>query len=144
MYAFLQPIHSFLPYLILPLLIICVLVFFIKLIAKKNFSKMDKVLAVISLSLVHLQFVLGLVLYFVSPIAKMARQSGEMMENPNDRLYALEHPLTMIVAVILISVGYSKAKKAELPKVKFRWLAIFYLIGLVLILSRIPYNAWVS
>ena len=58
------------------------------------------------------------------------------------RLYMLEHPLTMIIAVVLITVGYSRTKKLEDNRKKFFSIWLFYLIGLALILLRIPWSEW--
>lgn len=64
------------------------------------------------------------------------------MKEPLQRLYVLEHPLTMIIAVVLITVGYARAKRLQDDKKRFRSIAIFYSLALILILSRIPWNAW--
>ena len=67
---------------------------------------------------------------------------GEIMKNSNLRLYLVEHPLIMIISIILITVGYSKHKKKLSSTKKFRMIAIFYALALILMLSRIPWNAW--
>ena len=58
------------------------------------------------------------------------------------RLYMLEHPLTMIIAIILITVGYSKAKKKGDNATRYKTILIYYGLGLFLILLRIPWSAW--
>ena len=67
---------------------------------------------------------------------------GEIMKDSNLRLYAIEHPFINIVAVILITIGFSKHKKATTSTGKFKSIAILYTIGLLLILSRIPWSNW--
>jgi hypothetical protein len=57
-------------------------------------------------------------------------------------LTSLEHPLINIIAIVLITIGWSKHKKAANNDAKFQSIAIFYGIGLVLILSRIPWSLW--
>jgi predicted acyltransferase len=59
-------------------------------------------------------------------------------------LTALEHPLINIVAIVLISVGYIRSKKLESSTAKFRSIYMMYAIGLVLILSRIPWENWLG
>jgi predicted acyltransferase len=56
----------------------------------------------------------------------------------------LEHPLINIVAIVLISVGFIRAKKLESSKAKFRSIYMLYAVGLVLILSRIPWANWLG
>ncbi len=64
------------------------------------------------------------------------------MKDPNLRLYIVEHPLMMIIAVALITVGYSKHKKKLTSTPKFKLLAIFYTLALLVVLSRIPWGNW--
>ena len=58
------------------------------------------------------------------------------------RLYSLEHPVMMILAVVVITIGFARAKRLDTPKKQFRSIWVFYLIGLVFILSRIPWAVW--
>ena len=67
---------------------------------------------------------------------------GEVMKNSDLRLYLIEHPLINLIAIILITVGWSKHKSATTDKAKFKSIWLMYLIGLILVLSRIPWNAW--
>ncbi|MNL44136.1 hypothetical protein D3C87_1666920 [compost metagenome] len=58
------------------------------------------------------------------------------------RLTSLEHPLLNLIAIVLITIGWSKHKKAVSNESKFKSIAVFYGLGLVFILSRIPWNLW--
>lgn len=60
------------------------------------------------------------------------------------RLYMLEHPFTMIIAIIAITIGYSKSKKEGADSRRQMMIILGYGIGLVLMLSRIPWFAWPS
>ncbi len=144
MYSAIKPLHSFLPYLLIAALLASVLVFVAKRFGGRNFKKADKLLALITLILAHVQLLVGLVLYFVSPLVKAALESGEVMKNATHRLYAVEHISVMILAIIFITIGYSKAKRKTEAAAKFQTLWIFYAIGLVLVLSRIPWDVWPS
>lgn len=42
------------------------------------------------------------------------------MKNAVSRLYGLEHPLMMLIAIALITIGYSKAKRAIEDRLKFK------------------------
>lgn len=144
MYTGILHLHSFLPYLFLSLLLVSVLVFWTKHIGKKSFGKSDKQLALFTLILAHTQATVGLVIYFISPITKAAMEnSSEIMSNETYRFYAVEHALIMIIAVVFITMGYSKSKKKEGTS-KFKGLAILYTIALGLILSRLPWQAWLG
>ncbi len=144
MYTGLKHLHSFWPYLLLSLTLIAGLVFLSKWFRKKPFNAGDKKLALFTLIAAHLQFVFGLILYFVSPVVKAALHAPDMMSDPTSRLYAVEHIATMIIAVALITIGYSRAKRIDDATKKHKTLAIFFLLGLVLMLSRIPWTVWPS
>ena len=92
----------------------------------------------------HTQLLIGLVLYlFLSPFGLNAITGlgmAEVMKNPEYRQIAVEHITTNIIAIILITIGYSKNKKAIDSAVKHKNALIFYGLGLVLLLSRIPWD----
>ena len=60
------------------------------------------------------------------------------------RLLAVEHPFVGILAVVFITIGYSKHKKKLTSKPKLKTIAIFYTIALLLVLSRIPWSTWLG
>lgn len=92
-----------------------------------------------------IQFVLGLVLYtFLSPVTKMAFQDfGMAMKISEIRFYAVEHILVGFIALALAHIGSVKIRKTKVPGAKFRTMAIFYGLSLVLILSRMPWDRWI-
>jgi hypothetical protein len=139
-----QHLHSGLPYLLLPLMVIAIILFWIKAGNKSIFGKNDKRLALVILILSHLQLVFGLLLYFIGPKGFTYTSVSGFMKDAVLRLYAVEHIAVMIIAIALITIGYSKAKRITVDAKRFRTLGLFYAIGLILILSRIPWEAWLS
>lgn len=139
MYQGIQHLHSYFAYLALAALVFAVIHTAIS--RNKPFTATNKKVALIGLIAAHLQLVFGLVLYFTSPLG-IANLSGATMKDSTMRLLALEHPLTMLVAIILITIGYSKSKRATVDADKFKYILRMYGIGLVLILSRIPWKMW--
>lgn len=65
---------------------------------------------------------------------------GEL--NAPVRLLAVEHPFINIIALVLITIGWSRHKKLMESERKFKTISIFYGLGLLLILSRIPWGQW--
>ena len=139
MYEFIQKFHSGWAYLALLLLVLAVLNSALGFFSKRNFTAKDKKIALYALIVTHIQLTVGLVLYFLSPLGLSA--FGDM-KNAALRLTSLEHPLTNIIAIVLITIGWSKHKKALEGKKKFKAITIFYGLGLLLILSRIPWSLW--
>jgi len=141
MIMFLKNFHSYLAYLVLALLLFAILINAYHWLKGRPFTSTDKAIALWGLIAVHTQFLAGLILYFLSPLG-IGNFSGEAMKNPLMRLYLVEHPLVMILAIALITIGYSKAKKAVSDTSKYKTIVLFYSIGLCLILSRIPWSIW--
>lgn len=136
MYNILKHAHSGLRWLVLALLLFAVLNALIKWLSKSEFKEGDRKLNVFAMIFTHVQITIGLVLFFLSDKVDFA---GDIMGNALTRFYVIEHPLVMIIAAALISIGNSRAKKATSSTAKFKTTAIFYGIGLILILSRIPW-----
>ncbi|WGK95337.1 MULTISPECIES: hypothetical protein [Flavobacterium] len=139
MYNLIQHFHSGWAYLAILVLIIAVINSFLGKSSKKEFTAKDRKVALFALIGAHIQLLIGFILYFLSPLGSVAL--GQMKE-ASLRLTSLEHPLINIIAIVLITVGWSKHKKASSSEAKFKFIAIFYGIGLLLILSRIPWNLW--
>jgi len=139
MYHFIQKFHSGWAYVALLLLVIAVVNSFIGMSSKKEFTAKDRKIALFGLIATHIQLLIGLILYFVSPLGS---ESFGLMKDAALRLTSLEHPLTNIVAIVLITIGWSKHKKAENSVSKFKSIAVLFGLGLLLILSRIPWNLW--
>ncbi|HLW14629.1 MAG TPA: hypothetical protein VKX30_03900 [Flavobacteriaceae bacterium] len=145
MYTGVLHLHSFWAYLVLGVLLITVINSIAGLAGKKEFVAKDFRLALFSLIVTHIQLLVGLILWFVSPLGLKAISTagmGEVMGNSAIRLNVVEHPLMMIIAVILITIGYSKHKKKLESSAKFKTIVIFYILTLVVILSRLPWDQW--
>lgn len=139
MYEFIQKFHSGWAYLALLILLIAVVNSFIGMFSKKEFTSNDRKIALLALIAIHIQLLAGLVLYFVSPIgfASFGQMSDKAL-----RLTSLEHPLINIIGITLITIGWIKHKKNTTSESKFKTFSIYYGLGFVLILSRIPWGLW--
>lgn len=140
-YAILRSLHSGWAYLTLLLLVVAVINSFIGLSSKKEFTDKDRRIALFGLIATHIQFLIGLILYFVSPLGKASL--GNMSDKAL-RLTSMEHPLINIIAIVLITIGWSRHKKMMTNNAKFKSISIFFGIGLLLILSRIPWSLWLK
>ncbi|PKB16889.1 hypothetical protein [Flavobacterium sp. 5] len=139
MYTILQKAHSGWAYIALLVLVISVINAILGMSSKKEFTAKDRKIALFGLIGTHVQLLFGLILYFVSPLGLAS--FGQMSDKAL-RLTSLEHPLINVIAITLITIGWSKHKRATTSESKFKGFAIFYGLGLVLILSRIPWSLW--
>ncbi len=126
--------HNLLRYLILLLILISLVKSFSGWFGKKQYLPGDKKIALFTLIAAHLQLVLGLTIYFMK---EWHTQLGNM-GNPA-RFWSLEHLSMMIVAIALITIGYSSSKKAATDEAKHKRVAIFYLLALIVIFLAIPW-----
>jgi|TARA_B100000497_G_C7692189_1_gene421260 hypothetical protein len=123
-------IHQLLPYAFYIILIIVIVRAFFK---KINNPKKDK-LVLITLILAHTQLVLGLIMLI--PFL----QAGIEMSNSANRFVTVEHPVTMLIGVILITVGKLKAKKIEDIAKANKTIFSYYFIALVVFALRTPWD----
>lgn len=144
MYQTILTAHSYLAYIVLAVLIVAVVNAIMGFSGNKLFTlEKDYRISLFALIFAHLQLLMGLVLYFISPNGLNAiRTLGMGGLNSAARLLAVEHPFVNILAVILITIGWSRHKKILEAKGKFKTIAIFYGLGLLLFLSRIPWGQW--
>ncbi len=139
MYEFLKHAHSGLRWLVLLFIVIAIANAFMKKSSATEYTKSDKMPVLLGLIFTHIQLILGFVLYFISQKFSFANGMGALMKNSVERFYGVEHVSMMILAVILITIGYSKSKRLEDVAKKHKTVLIFYGIGLLLILVSIPW-----
>jgi hypothetical protein len=136
-------LHSYLAFAVLVFLLLAALNAFAGLSSKRAFLKKDRQIALIGLIFSHVQFVLGLILV-INRWSDVEGGMGVVMKNSGLRLLLVEHPLVNLIAIVLITIGWSTHKRATEDTVKFKKIAYLYAIGLVLLLSRIPWSQWLS
>ena len=130
-YTILKSAHSGWRYIVFALLVIAVVNALVGWFGKKAYTEGNRKLNVFTLISAHIQFVFGLVLYFLSPLTK-----GQMSD-PFGRYWKIEHISIMLIAVILITVGNAKSKKGLDGVAKHKSIAIFFGIALVLVIVAI-------
>lgn len=141
MYLILKTLHSTTAYIAFLLLLAAIIYSYIGLIRKSPFSKKSRMIALAGLASAHLQTVFGFFLYFFSPLGSSSL-SATAMKSPELRFYAIEHPMVMLLAIVLITVGYSRAKREKTDLGQYRNIAILYTLGFLLILTRLPWSVW--
>jgi membrane protein DedA with SNARE-associated domain len=134
MYNFLLQAHSGFRYVVSILLILAVIISIAGWLSKSNYSEGNRKLNLFTLISAHIQLLLGLALYFVSPFVKFGPGT---MKDDTLRYWTVEHITMMIIAIVLITIGHSKSKKALTPEAKHKTIAIFYTIALIIIILAI-------
>lgn len=100
----------------------------------------DRRAGLIFTSSLNLQFLLGLLLYVVSPLTRSAMADmGAAMANSQLRFFAVEHVVTMLLAVVAAQVGYSTARRAADDRARFVRATIGYAVAGLLIVVGVPW-----
>lgn len=147
MYEHVKNLHSYFAYFVLLILIIAVANAIIGFATNKKFVSKDLRISLFGLIFTHLQLLIGMILYFVSPNGLTAIQNQGMKGVTADsgaRNLALEHPLAGIIAIVLITVGWSLHKKQQTDKKAFGKIALFYGLGFVVLLAALPIKQWLG
>ncbi|MFK5958376.1 MAG: hypothetical protein QM495_05815 [Lutibacter sp.] len=139
-------IHSYWAYIVLAILIIATVNAAIGLFSKKKFEAKDLRISLFALIAAHIQLIIGFIAYFTSTYFQTMQSHGMgyVMKNSILRKPLVEHPLMILIAIALITIGFSKHKKKTTDDAKFKTIFAYYLIALLLILAVIPWHNWFS
>jgi len=134
MYNFLLHLHSGFRYVVMVFLLAAILVAFVGWFGKKSYTDGNRKLNLFTMISAHTQFLIGLILYFVSPYVQF---TSVTMKDTTLRYWTMEHLVMMLFAIVLITVGHSRSKKIVLHDAKFRAVAIAYSLALLVIVAAI-------
>ena len=139
--AIIKFLHSYWAYLVLFVVTFATINSIIGLISKREFGAKDFRLALFALIVTHIQLLIGIVLYvFANNFGEI--DMADIMKTPSLRLRNIEHPLLMVVAIAILTIGYSKHKRKRTSEGKFKTLSVGYSLALIAILAMIPWKAW--
>ena len=124
--------HSGLRWIALLLLLLAIISAF----TAKNYEKKHRLVNLFTMITFHTQLVLGIILYFLSD--KVQFTEG-WMKQAMYRFYGMEHLTGMLLAIIAITIGHSKSKKAADAASKFKAIKLWYVLALILVVAFIPW-----
>lgn len=127
-------IHSLLRWILCVLLLATIIKSIHGVVTKRAFSNSDNKISLFLMISAHTQLVVGLLLYFVSPMVQFGN-----MKDSQIRFFTVEHSTLMLIAIVFITLARIRSKKATTDAAKFRMLLIFSLIALVIILLAVPW-----
>lgn len=141
LHSLLAHVHSIFRWIVLLLLLIAI---FNSLVAgNRPFIRTDARTGSILTIFADLMLLIGLALWYFNANGFQAfKNSGfsEVMKGDEaTRFFAFEHPVGMLIAIILLHIGKAQGKRAISDKSKHRRTLIFYLLALLIILVSIPW-----
>jgi hypothetical protein len=141
MYAFILALHSLIRWFVLASLLFALYRAYAGWLDNKVYSKFDDRVRVITATIAHIQLTVGLWLYFISPIANyFISHFKEAVHERQIRFFGMEHVTMMLIGITLITIASAKAKRKTTDQEKFKAMAIWLTIALLVILSSIPWS----
>jgi len=133
-YEIFKDLHSYFRYIVFILVLLAIIQSLIGWFGKKPYTESNRKINLFALISAHTQLLIGIVLFFLSPYVQF---NSETMKNDTTRYFTVEHWVMMVIAIALITIGYSKTKKAGISETKHKTTAIFYLIAFLVIIGAI-------
>ncbi len=110
------------------------------LIQNLFFSKLDNLIRYLTVTIAHIQFIIGIVLYTnSSSVSFFWKNLDETLYDINDVFFGLIHIILMLSAIIVLTIGSSLTKRKLRDKEKFKTILIWYSIVLLIIFIAIPW-----
>jgi hypothetical protein len=133
-------IHSILRWAVLLFGVCAVLSALGAVVSKRAYRSGDNKVSLFFMISCDIQLLLGLILYFSGMwFEKVKTGMGEVMKDPAERFFAVEHALMMIIAWLLVHIGRSMVKRADTDAQKHKRTLIYFGIALIIILLMIPW-----
>ena len=126
-------LHSFLRYVAVILIIWTIVHAYMNM---KNKDAAPSKWSMLSMMVLHTQFIWGLILWFQKYSAVSGTPEMKLAEN---RYFIMEHSVMMLIAIVLISVGHIKGKKAMDSATRYKTIFRFFLIGFIIMMAMIPW-----
>ncbi len=111
-------------------------------LAQLAWTRHERLAGLVFSSALATQFVIGLVLYFQSPVVRPLFAGGAGARFAAT-FFGLIHPLAMFTAVVLGQVGFSVSKRLRGDRRKYRFAVMCYTAALVVLLFAVPWP-WLS
>src|SRR5471030_2632831 len=104
-YSIFKDLHSGFRYIVFVLVLLAIIQSLLGWINKKPYTALNRKINLFALISAHTQLLIGIVLYFLSPYVQF---NNTTMKDATTRYFTVEHWVMMLIAIALITIGYSK------------------------------------
>jgi len=140
MFPILLALHSLIRWFILIFIVYSIILAYRGWFKKKPFTKYDNRIRNITVSFAHVQLIIGIWLYFISPIVDyFLKNFSESLHQSQLRFFGMEHITMMLIGISMVTIGSSIARRKKTDEEKFKAIAIWYTIALIVIFTSIPW-----
>ncbi|MBL8090628.1 MAG: hypothetical protein JNJ43_09890 [Anaerolineales bacterium] len=145
MYQITLLLHSYTRWIVLIISLYTLFIVWRGFLQKSEWTKTETLASRLFVWVFTLQFILGAILFFIpsglaqTAIDIMSQDFSSAMKTRDIRFFGMEHPLQMTIAMAVVHIGASLARKVTPSTKQFRWAVISFTLGLLLILVGIPW-----
>lgn len=140
MYQTLLTVHSLVRWISLALLVYMIIRAYSGWLSSGKFTSGDSSIRKWTITSLHLQLIIGIILYFISPITTyFIGHFSETVGTRSIRFFGMEHVIMMLAAIVIATIGSARSKRRAEDILKFKTLAIWLTISLILILAAMPW-----
>jgi hypothetical protein len=141
MYSLLLTLHSVFRWLVLISLVLAIYRAYKGWRNKEPFTGSDNTLRIATVTIAHIQLLLGLSLYSISPVVRyFLHYFKQAVHEREIRFFGMEHITMMVIAIVLITIGSVKAKRQATDQQRFKTMAVWFTIALIVIFASIPWQ----
>ncbi|OQP46883.1 hypothetical protein A4H97_05010 [Niastella yeongjuensis] len=141
MYQSLIILHSLVRWFVLISLLVAIIRAYSGWLGNKRFLKTDNTARMAAVTIAHVQLVIGISLYIISPAVRYFMNNfKEAVHQREFRFFGMEHITMMVVAITLLTIGSAKSKRKTTDLQKFKTMAIWFTIALLVIFFSIPWH----
>lgn len=138
MYLTILTLHSLVRWAVLVSLLAAIFRAYRGWLGGRAFTPFDDTIRHGSATVAHVQLVLGYTLYLVSPLlASFHFRDAE--HDPGALFFGVQHVALMTLAITVLTIGSALAKRQASDHAKFRTMAGWFTLALLLILVAIPW-----
>lgn len=140
MYQILLFFHNLVRWLVLVSLLYALYRAYKGYASKAAFSATDNAVRHWTATIAHIQLLIGMVLYFRSPLIHYFRtNTKEAMRNPDLAFFGLVHSSLMLAAIVVITIGSARARRQPTDRLKFKTMMAWFSVALLIIFLAIPW-----
>ncbi|HEY4968152.1 MAG TPA: hypothetical protein VII28_17215 [Puia sp.] len=142
MFSVLLQVHNILRWVILLLLILSIIQSFIGWIKRRELREGDAKLWLFTMISVHTTLLIGLIILFFGRYGILSTglpEGSNLMQDKFYRFYWVEHPVGMLIATALITLGRGMVKKQITDPLKYKRAFWYFVVALLIILASIPW-----
>lgn len=140
MYTILLSLHSVLRWFVLLSIMYALYRAYRGYSMNKPFTSLENAIRHWTATIAHVQLVVGFTLYIKSPLIKYFWASDKKETLSTDlSFFGWMHILLMLIAIVMVTIGSAKARRATADHEKFKTILIWVGLALIIILTAIPW-----